>query len=360
MGNLGRLDSVLKVAPPNRNFLSMRIGQVLDAAIFSNFGPLVRLLEKTVAHLLEVEEDQVVAASSATLALEGCVATSGIRKWEVPSFSFPAAPLSIKNAGSQIRFVDVDDTSWWALGSSKHANPKHGLLTVAPFGAGLSTPDGNHQEIIIDAAASLANSVEAFPNLPGNAMVVFSLHATKPLGGGEGGLVVFGSSARAKEFRAWTNFGFVGRRESDHVGTNGKMSEFDAAAVMARLDDLNHEVASWRRARAIVTEVETGARAEMFHRKKVPELGLSPYWIVRFPGRSERNSAQKALTAAGIDSRLWWGEGVHRMSAFSGLTAGILPVTDELVGQYLGLPFHREIQREAAQQTMSVLEKIVN
>ena len=81
---------------------------------------------------------------------------------------------------------------------------------------------------IIDGAASLG-SIETLKNLPETSNLVFSLHATKYLGSGEGGLVVTGTKEIADELRSWSNFGFQGSRQSMTQGTNAKMSEIQAA-----------------------------------------------------------------------------------------------------------------------------------
>lgn len=56
------------------------------------------------------------------------------------------------------------------------------------------------------------------------------------MGGAEGGILVFGSEERADLARKGINFGFSSKRERVLVGTNGKMSEYNAAVANARLD----------------------------------------------------------------------------------------------------------------------------
>jgi dTDP-4-amino-4,6-dideoxygalactose transaminase len=70
---------------------------------------------------------------------------------------------------------------------------------------------------------------------------VYSFHATKPFGVGEGGLVV-ANNERISKIRKISNFGFEENREKFSDGLNAKADEFVAARVLARLEDYEESV----------------------------------------------------------------------------------------------------------------------
>ena len=68
----------------------------------------------------------------------------------------------------------------------------------------------------------------------------FSLHATKGLATGEGGMVACTNAARIERIGQALNFGFSGSRESRSPSTNGKMSEYHAAVGLAEWLAITH------------------------------------------------------------------------------------------------------------------------
>lgn len=95
--------------------------------------------------------------------------------------------------------------------------------------------------VVIDAASSFGTvtSEEDEASHFGRGFegaVVFSFHATKSFGIGEGGLVYSMNHDLIKRIRQSGNFGFSSSRESVLQGLNSKMSEYTAAVALATLD----------------------------------------------------------------------------------------------------------------------------
>lgn len=85
-----------------------------------------------------------------------------------------------------------------------------GIIPVMPFGSPVNIEDYlNWDCVVIDAAASLGSTLENVEKLKPDHFIVYSLHATKVLGAGEGSIVVCGSEDNAKKLCAWANFGFT-------------------------------------------------------------------------------------------------------------------------------------------------------
>lgn len=66
---------------------------------------------------------------------------------------------------------------------------------------------------------------------------------------------------------------------------------------------------------------------------------IGPYWVALFKSPQQRELAASRFRKAGIETRLWWGTGLHKMPAFAGLERSDLRNIDEIANRYLGLPF---------------------
>jgi dTDP-4-amino-4,6-dideoxygalactose transaminase len=165
--------------------------------VYSNRGPLVIEFERQLADFLGVDAACLVTCSSATLGIEGLVRLIGPPIWRLPAFTFSATALAVKNAGKGIAWADVDPVTFSLvrpeLNSRKTApqvseSSAAPSIVVAPFGARVTSYMFQHGQVgIVDAAASLGSSIDGLPKIPDGWSVVFSLHATKPLGVGESG-----------------------------------------------------------------------------------------------------------------------------------------------------------------------------
>ena len=345
---------VMRASPPWSEATGNRLRDIWIEGKFSNFGPQVMKLEQTFAEEMDVDPSKVVAVTNATLGIAGVIQLTGIKNWLIPSWTFAATVHAALMAGVRVSFVDVDERTWENRHVGKVARHA-GAVLVLPFGAGLQAFNWSDQEyVVIDAAASVAAHFPSLSNLPKNSSIVFSLHATKVLGVGEGGLVVFGSADEARRFRAWTNFGFDGNRNSHMVGSNAKMAEVIAGLDLLQFDEKDAILSSWTNARSKMNRMAVSVGLESF----APILrGNSPYFIAIFSNRSERDRVEERLRTAQIETRRWWGEGCHAMPAFRTLPKEPLSVTEQVRDIYLGLPLFPGLQEEEVARIESVLKE---
>lgn len=322
------------VAPPLSRALP-RLRAIENSGRFSNFGPQEAELRERFAEWLNVPADCVATAANGTLALTGAIASVGASEWIVPAFTFPATPAAVLNAGRSLRLLDIDAT-WWL--NSVGLDAADSIVPVVPFGGDLELSRwSQHDRVILDAAASIGRR----PDLSGlrdEWGVVFSLHATKVLGVGEGGLVVFGNADTARSFRTWTNFGFAGSRESQQLATNAKMSEVQCAFAHAALDTWATESSEWASARELVVTASGGLEIDLFESSRT---GINPYWIVRFADALTTSRVETMLRQRLIESRRWWSNGCHRMPAFRDYAVEPMLETERAAATSLGLPFFR-------------------
>jgi dTDP-4-amino-4,6-dideoxygalactose transaminase len=349
---------VMRPILPPVAMLAPRMRRMTASGWYSNFGPQEQELRDRFADFLDVDVAQVATASSATIALQGALAASPARTWAVPAYTFPATAFAVINAGASLRLCDVTVGDPW-LDVERLPGDVDGLLPVAPFGADVDLGRWDPaREVVIDAAASLGAEIPALRSLPRTWAIAFSLHATKCLPAGEGGLVVFGDADRAERFRRWTNFGLAQSRDAQHAGTNGKLAELLAICAHASLDAWEHTRSEWQAARERCADLS--ARFEL-DSLITSERGVTPYWIVQFPDPDVRSAVEEVLEATGVASRQWWGGGCHRMPAFVGRAAELhpdgFPVTDHIAARQLGLPTYRQMSGAEYDRLTVALER---
>jgi dTDP-4-amino-4,6-dideoxygalactose transaminase len=328
--------------------------QMESSGKFSNFGPLERSLRSRFAEYFKVDESQIATCANATLAISGATEILPPNKWFVPMFTFPATIHAVLHAGGEVQLIDVTKNGWDLDLELLKPLFEHecGIVPVAPFGTSPQIDRyANFEHVVHDAAASIA-SIDGMLKLKPKHAVVFSLHATKVLGSGEGSVVVFGSESYADEFRMWTNFGFKGSRESQISATNAKMSEIQAAYVHGALDNWQKEQDDWLSARGIVNEISKHLK---FNTKFSESSSINPYWIVEFDSSEKRNLIQKNLNISGFETRLWWSEGCHKMPAFIKLPKTSSNMTDLISSSYLGLPMNRNLDNRFMESIIQIL-----
>jgi dTDP-4-amino-4,6-dideoxygalactose transaminase len=295
------------------------------------------------------------------VAIQGFLQISNAATWHIPSFTFAASVHAGIQSGKEIVLEDINPRTWM-ISSSVVKNPNiEGLIPVLPFGAPLDSSEySGLDHVLIDAAASIGGASAWINSIRENWGVVFSLHATKSFGIGEGGLLVFGSKELADKFREWINFGFSGSRDSLRTATNAKLSEVQAAVGLAVLDNWLDEDLEWRSARVMTDEVSESLGLGPF--QVIPKGTLSPYWIISHADQNIVSGIGLALENAGVETRKWWSHGCHRMPAFSpyGYPDGNFEVTDQISLAYLGLPFFRGLSNENIQEISSVVQQVVN
>lgn len=314
----------------------------IDAARwYSNGGPLVRELEAILAQHLRCE---LVSACSGTAALELAIAAHALAPGAqvlLPSFTFPATAAAIMRNGLAPLFGDVDAACWHltpAIARAVAAEHEVALvIPVATFGYPVDVQawDAFSADtgipVLVDAASAFGPQ-----RIGKRTAVVFSMHATKPFGIGEGGLFACADPAMADAVRRLANFGFH-NAQAMHPGTNGKMSEYAAAVALAQWQRWpalqERRQALWTRYRRVL-----GARQPMLQEGH----GVPANVVLQLPVPAETVARHMALT--GIEARRWYCPPLHQHAAYAHCArAHAMPVTDRLATQTLGLPWHTQL-----------------
>jgi len=348
---------VMRPSLPSYNEVQPLLQSIDSSHIYSNRGPLTQALEIEYANYLGIDPSLIVAVGNATQALQGLVAISVPDNWYCPDYTFSASGLAVINAKKTLHLCDVDLDSWKIVTSNlRTISGSLGLLPVMPYGAEVCFTD--YQEfthVIIDAAASLGRVPPKVSEMKSNWGVVYSLHATKVLGAGEGSIAVCGSHEMAKELRAWINFGFLDGRESRLPGTNAKMSEFNAAYGLTSLRRIDFEKELWISSQEAVSQFANGKR---WTTQVNAQPAFQPYWIAEFRNTEERNFVSQALSGLKIQTRCWWEKPLSKQPAFcNSKKIGDNHNSDLLASTHLGLPMYQGLNYEDVNFVVNSIEE---
>jgi dTDP-4-amino-4,6-dideoxygalactose transaminase len=343
----------------------------IDAARwYSNFGPLEQELRKRMGAHFGLMADQVMTASSATAGLTSVLRALNLRRDSyclVPSWTFIASPAASIAAEMIPYFMDVDEQAW-ALTPERvkqRLTEVPGIigavLVVAPFGRPVDVAawDRFTAETSIPVVIDAASGFDGFRTMAfGKTAVVFSLHATKVLGAGEGAVIVSRDTALLRHVQEQTNFGYYTRHISI-PGVNAKMSEYTAAVALAALDLWPVRRQQWVRTTelfnaTLMPVVEKHALLLWFS-----DDSVSTTCNIRLPHpTADRVISQ--LQVRGIKARQWWDKGCHRQPAYAKYPRGDLSVTEALGESVVALPFYVDMPKHHVALIASALDAVLS
>jgi dTDP-4-amino-4,6-dideoxygalactose transaminase len=288
--------------------------KLIDATrIYTNFGPLALSLEDRLAEHYGLHQGTVATVANATLGLAIALCAQQPPPGTLcamPAWTFVASAHAAVMAGLTPYFLDVDPGTW-ALDPSKLIDeiarapaPVGAVMPVMPFGFPLDTAAWDAFRlrtglaVVIDAAAGFDSLV------PSAVPSVVSLHATKPLGAGEGGFIVSTDASFGRAVRMRANFGFDGSRLAQAAAFNAKLSEYHAAVGHAALNE-------WEKCRAEWYEAANAYRRELGRSNQIRLLqGFGETWIcstcILSFVQPATDRIEQSLADSDIETRRWW------------------------------------------------------
>jgi dTDP-4-amino-4,6-dideoxyglucose len=163
----------------------------------------------------------------------------------VPAFTFPATALAFAAATPKLILADVLDGSWCLDPADARGDDADVVVPVNVYGhpPEVEALDGlSARAVVYDSAHGLGSAVRGRRVGGFGTAEVFSLHATKILPCGEGGVVATRDETLARELRHRRNFGLEAH-VSRWMGTNAKMQEFSAVLGLWGLPRLDEWIA---------------------------------------------------------------------------------------------------------------------
>lgn len=356
---------VLVPSMPTADELLPYLREMDRSKVYVNGGPMVCRLEQDLQAMVG---NPCVAVSNGTVSLELALRALDLPPGAevlVPAVTYVASAQAIVNAGLVPVICDVDATTWQldpGLASEIVAGTANksirAVMPVAAFGSPVPVEPWERftaatgLPVLIDAAGAIyGQQASAAPGI----IVSYSLHATKALGCGEGGVVSTSDRMLLERVRSMSCFG--------PGGTNAKLSEYHAAVGLAsmglskaRATEWNSDPAyTWRwllsktYARSLPAGIGQQARIPTDYPTLLPIL---------LPESAHADTVGEWMMNAGIETRAWYRPFLDERPEFHGFAKlGPLSTTAMLRQRLLGLPWHAELTEADVDYVCETLDR---
>jgi len=354
---------------PSTNQLIPYLKEIDNNLWYSNFGPLYGKLKQRIAAecLSGIDNMRITLVSSGTSAIELALKSLDLPKGSkvlTTSFTFPATIQAIINAGLKPVICDIDENNWFLTPKIAERNlllhDIAAIVPVAAFGMPVCSNswanfhDKTGLPVIVDSAAALLNQ-----SIHDRLIYAFSLHATKPLGAGEGGLVVCPSKDQALRIQKMSNFGFESNRTITQIGTNAKMSEYHCAVGLAQLDRL--EWIKNKRNNILSSYLTLFDKYQLNVSTQENIKTYTPASLYIIFNQGDFGDVFEALINQGIETRRLYLPLIQDFPAFkhSCLLANInFKHAQRVSTQGLALPFHNHLSFDDIEKTVKALSAL--
>jgi len=328
----------------------------IDAnAYYTNFGPLNKLFLERVT---QWQKDQFgrevfgVTTANATLGIELVLADLRLPPKShilLPALTFIATATAIIRCGHIPVVADVDADTWLltpeSLPKELDLESLGAVVPVASFGmpqnvqAWQTWSERTGVPVIVDAAAAFG-AQSSQRNIP----TIFSLHATKSLSTGEGGLILTENAEQALRLAQMTNFG-IGPLPT--VGaSNAKLSEYHAAVGHAGLDVWPQVCEQRLSLYSEYSQILSDFCGDSIRFQKDTGLMAPSTMVIEFEYSTCRDKSEQVCDQEGIQTRRWYQPLIQEHPAVSGVLAPFhMPHAKELSHTLLGIPFHLDMNR---------------
>ena len=230
------------------------IKNIWESRYLTNEGPMLKELTIKLQNYLNVPNVNLV--TNGTIALELAIEALGIKDGEIITtpFSFVATTSSIVWKKCKPVFVDIDsETLSIDVTKIEQAITKDtkAILAVHVFGYPCDVEkiqeiaDKYNLKVIYDGAHAFGSKYKGKSLLNYGDITTCSFHATKLFHTIEGGACICNTKILDEEIQILKTFGNI-NGNYDKVGTNAKMTEFNAAMGLANIKYIN-EIISERK-----------------------------------------------------------------------------------------------------------------
>jgi len=343
------------VGQPNlgdRSHFNRLIDEMFERRWFTNNGQIVQQLEQELCTYLRVRH--CIPVCNATVGLQvACQAMELTGEVIVPAFTFAATPHAVAWCGLKPVFCDIAPESH--LLDPDHAErlvtpDTRAILGVHVWGRACfpkqlqEIADRHGLALFFDAAHAFGCQHNG--QMIGNfgKCEVFSFHATKFFNTFEGGAIATNDDELAARIRRMINFGFAGKDEVAHIGTNGKMSEIHAAMGLSCLRVIDDILATNKRHFHHYREQLSSVEGIRFCNFDDMEQSNYQYVVIEVDPQTaglSRNQLMNHLHSEGIMARRYFYPGCHQIPAYSSKDPSLLHrlrQTDRLCQRTLALP----------------------
>jgi dTDP-4-amino-4,6-dideoxygalactose transaminase len=355
--------------PPLEEFIPL-LQQIWDSRVLTNNGPFHVRLEAELAAYLGVENVSLVTngmlaltAVFDALQLEGEVITT--------PYSFVATTHAVRIGRLSPVFVDVRPSDLNIdpdLIEAAITDRTSAIVAVHVYGNPCAVEEieeiaqRHGLKVIYDAAHAFAVRYKGRGLLSWGDFATLSFHATKAFNTFEGGAIISGSASGKQGVDSARNFGIADEVNIPTVGTNAKMSEFNAALGLLQL----RHFAEVREARRQVDARYRSALANVPGLTCVaippdvePNFSYFPI-LVDEAISGGRDAIYAALQQEGIFARRYFYPLLSNLPMYETLAsakAANLPVANRAAEQILCLPIFPELSATDQDRIIDIVKR---
>ena len=359
----------LRPCLPDPKLVARDYEEIFTSGVFTNGGARERAFADALA--LRIAGDVGVSTtSSATTGIQlACRALFALdRPYAlIASFTFAAGPLALRWCGFEPVFLDIERDTWQPDLDAAEQFLVHesdgvaGILLTNTFGTANDSIERWEDlarrfglPLVIDSAAGFASEYSWGEVLGARGdCEIFSLHATKIIGVGEGGAISARDRAVIEHIDRLKNFGFDAAHNSLEVGTNAKLTEIASAIGLRQLEALPGRL---MRRREVLRRYADSLRPLGVELQPGMERAAPPFVSAVLPTPGCRDLVGRALEHAGVGWRTYYNPPAHRQQSFAGArSVGDLSATDDIASRVLSLPLHDDLSSESVARIAGVV-----
>lgn len=325
-------------------------------------GGAVGQFEEEFARYCEAET--CVSVDSGTSAIELALRAAGVGPGDeviVPANTFIATALGVHHAGATTVLADVNPVTYNLDPEQfeKAITPRtKAVIPVHLYGQPADMDEINriakaHGLVVVEDACQAHGSYYKGRRAGSlGDIAAFSFYPGKNLGAcGDGGAVTTSNPEFAEKLRLLRNYGQKVKYHHMMKGFNRRLDTLQASILRVKLERLDE----WNQARDRAASRYAELLAPIGLTVPTIAAGNQHVWHLYVVEFADRESVQKALDAANIQTGVHYPIPIHLQPAFSDLGhgEGSFPVTEEASKKILSLPMHpkltdSEIERVAA------------
>jgi dTDP-4-amino-4,6-dideoxygalactose transaminase len=346
---------------------------IVSSGVFSNGGRMDRQLVAAVEDWVG-RDVSAATVSNCTAGIELAIRSTFLPRPGalVPSFTFAAGPLALSSAGYDPTFIDIETLTWQpSLDHAREllrrsAEQYGGILLTATFGVAderVAEWEALAAEyelpLVIDSAAGFGAEYQSGERLGARGTCeVFSIHATKMVAAGEGGLITSRHPELIAKINQAKNFGFGPDRAAVTWGTNAKLPELTAAIALRQLKVLPERLIARRQVQAAYESVlgPLGIRFQPGALRSAPA-----FLSALMPTVESRDAAVVALLNELIECRTYYNPPVHLQPFFAaGPSRPVLDATAEISSRIISLPMSDRLSADVINRIAAVLNRVTD
>jgi dTDP-4-amino-4,6-dideoxygalactose transaminase len=337
---------------PDPKELSVDFAEIYKNNYYTNNGPFYYKF-KSAAEAYIGQGVSVSVMANATLSLMLALKSLMISNRPyvlVPSFTFAAGPQAIVWAGFEPLFIDIDridcqpEVNQISEYLVKNNNKVAGILMCNTFGIGAQAIEEWEElahrynlPMVIDSASGFGSDYVDGSKLGARGdCEIFSLHATKPFGIGEGAIVSSRNTHFITEMEMAKNFGFNENKESSIPALNAKITEFSCAIGLRLLPGLDESIAKRRDNLRLYKQFLSSHLVEFV---AFDENAAVQFASILLPNKPHlKQTVLASLKKQHIQARDYYCPAVHKHSFFNNYPCLELTDTEYVADRIISLP----------------------